>query len=84
MAFPFTRDEVRAHLKDFGLENVSEKKLDEFMADLKRLVKYDEKQQDRGKIFFKYFYLKLESTYFDKFLRSLRNSTCFRGHSSNT
>lgn len=49
MVFPFTRDEVRDHLKDFGLENVSEKKLDEFMDDLKRLVKYDEKQQERLK-----------------------------------
>ena len=45
MVLPFTREEVRGHLKDFGLENVSEEKLDEFMHDLKRLVRYDEKQQ---------------------------------------
>ena len=45
MVFPFSREEVRGQLKDFGLENVSEEKLDEFMHDLKRLVRYDEKQQ---------------------------------------
>ncbi len=45
MVFPFTRDEVRGHLKDLGLKDVSEAKLDEFMHNLKRLVRYDEKQQ---------------------------------------
>ena len=53
MVFSFSREEVRGQLKDFGLENVSEEKLDEFMHDLKRLVKYDEKQQrlrNEGKV----------------------------------
>ena len=41
---PFSRDEVRRHLIDLGYKNVTEEKLDLFVKDLSRLVKYEEKR----------------------------------------
>ena len=41
---PFSRDEVRRHLIDLGYKNVTEEKLDLFVKDLSRLIKYEEKR----------------------------------------
>jgi len=41
----FTREDVIRHLAELGYENVDEAKLDSFCADLKRLIKYEEKKR---------------------------------------
>jgi len=41
----FTREDVIRHLADLGYTNVEEAKLDSFCADLKRLIKYEEKKR---------------------------------------
>jgi len=41
----FTREDVIRHLADLGYTNVEEGKLDSFCADLKRLIKYEEKKR---------------------------------------
>jgi len=40
----FGRDEVKKHLLSLGYTNVTEEQLNEFCKDLKRLVRYEEKQ----------------------------------------
>ena len=42
----FTRQDVRDHLSELGYNNIEEEKLDEFCADLKRLIKYEEKKKN--------------------------------------
>ena len=52
---PFSRDEVRLHLVDLGYKNITEEKLDIFVKDLTRLVKYEERQaklKKKRKFFF--------------------------------
>jgi len=44
-SFPFTSAEVKAHLKDLGYDKVSERQLEEFIRDLRRLIKYEDKQR---------------------------------------
>jgi len=44
----FTRDDVVRHLAELGYNNVDESKLDSFCADLKRLIKYEEKKRRVG------------------------------------
>jgi len=41
----FTREDVIRHLAELGYDNVDEAKLDSFCADLKRLIKYEEKKR---------------------------------------
>ena len=41
----FTREDVVQHLAELGYNNVDEGKLDSFCADLKRLIKYEEKKR---------------------------------------
>ena len=45
----FTKDEVRNHLSELGYANIEDSKLDEFCRDLKRLIKYEEKQKNIGR-----------------------------------
>jgi hypothetical protein len=40
----FTREEVRLHLKELGFENASEAQIDDFVRDLRRLIKHEEKR----------------------------------------
>jgi len=42
--FDFSRVDVMRHLAELGYSNVSETKVDGFMTDLKRLIKYEEKR----------------------------------------
>ena len=44
MVLPLSREDVERHLKSLGYRNVSEEQLDEFIKDLKRLIRYEEKQ----------------------------------------
>ena len=45
MGFPLQREDVERHLKDLGYRNISDEQLDEFVKDLKRLIRYEEKQR---------------------------------------
>ena len=45
----FTRQDVRQHLAELGYANIDDEKLDEFCADLKRLIKYEEKKKNISK-----------------------------------
>ena len=45
----FTRQDVRTHLAELGYANIDDDKLDEFCADLKRLIKYEEKKKNISK-----------------------------------
>jgi len=47
MSIPFSLDEVRKHLKDLGYKTITEEKLDFFIYDLTRLMKYDQKKSQR-------------------------------------
>ena len=42
MPLHFTRDEVQKHLDDLGFKNVNDEQLDQFLRDLRRLIKYEE------------------------------------------
>ena len=44
----FTRDDVRRHLAELGYSNIEESKLNEFCADLRKLIKYEEKKKNIG------------------------------------
>ena len=48
MSLPFSRDEVRGHLTDLGFQAVSEAQLDNFIVDLKRLIRYEEKKKNKA------------------------------------
>ena len=45
----FSKDDVRSHLAELGYSNIDDDKLDEFCADLKRLIKYEEKKKTIGR-----------------------------------
>ena len=49
MPFSFSREEVRRHLVELGYVDVDDDKLEEFYRDLKRLAKYEEKQDRKKK-----------------------------------
>ena len=44
MGFPLSRDDVEKHLKDLGYRNITDDQLNEFIKDLKRLIRFEEKQ----------------------------------------
>ena len=44
MGFPLNKADVDRHLKELGYRNISEEQLDEFIKDLKKLIRYEEKQ----------------------------------------
>jgi len=44
MGFPLSRDDVERHLKDLGYRNITDDQLNEFIKDLKRLIRFEEKQ----------------------------------------
>jgi Asp-tRNA(Asn)/Glu-tRNA(Gln) amidotransferase C subunit len=48
MSIRFTREEVRGHLRDLGFANVSENRLDQFLKDLRRLIKYEEQKKEKN------------------------------------
>ena len=45
MSFSFTKDDVRKHLLSLGYKNLTDEQLQEFCKDLKKLVRYEEKQK---------------------------------------
>ena len=45
MSIPFSKDDVNKHLLDLGYSNITNEQLREFMTDLKRLIRYEEKQK---------------------------------------
>ena len=45
MSLTFSKEDVRKHLLDLGYTNISKEQLKEFMNDLKRLIRYEEKQK---------------------------------------
>ena len=45
MSISFNKDDVHKHLLDLGYSNISGDQLQEFMKDLKRLIRYEEKQK---------------------------------------
>ena len=45
MSLNFSKEDVRKHLLDLGYTNISKEQLKEFMNDLKRLIRYEEKQK---------------------------------------
>ena len=45
MSFSFSKEDVRKHLLDLGYKNITNEQLHEFMNDLKRLIRYEEKQK---------------------------------------
>jgi len=49
MEIKFTVEEIRNHLSELGYKNVPEDKLDTFVSDLKRLIRYEEKRKNLDK-----------------------------------
>jgi len=47
MEFPIDKEEVIRHLEDLGYKNLSDEKVAQFIQDLTRLVKYEEKKTKR-------------------------------------
>ena len=45
MSVPFSKEDVYKHLLDLGYSNITDEQLREFMMDLKRLIRYEEKQR---------------------------------------
>ena len=45
MSLSFSKEDVHKHLQDLGYSNISNDQLREFMTDLKRLIRYEEKQK---------------------------------------
>ena len=45
MSISFNKDDVHKHLLDLGYTNITGDQLQEFMKDLKRLIRYEEKQK---------------------------------------
>ena len=41
----FSRDDVRRHLTELGYSNIEDSKLDEFCIDLRKLIKYEEREK---------------------------------------
>ena len=44
----FSRDDVRRHLTELGYSNIEDSKLDEFCTDLRKLIKFEEKEKKIG------------------------------------
>ena len=44
----FSRDDVRRHLTELGYSNIEDSKLDEFCNDLRKLIKFEEKEKKIG------------------------------------
>lgn len=44
MVLPVSKEDVQKHLRDLGYTNITDIQLDEFMKDLKRLIKYEERK----------------------------------------
>lgn len=49
MAIKFSVEDIRNHLSELGYNNVPEQKLNTFVSDLKRLIRYEEKRRDLDK-----------------------------------
>jgi len=49
MEIKFTVEEIRNHLAELGYQNVPEDKLNTFVSDLKRLIRYEEKRKNLEK-----------------------------------
>jgi len=45
MSFSFTKDDVRQHLLSLGYKNLTDEQLQEFCKDLKKLIRFEEKQK---------------------------------------
>ena len=45
MVFPLQREDVGRHLNELGYKNITEEQLDEFVKDLRRLIRYEDKQK---------------------------------------
>ena len=45
MSVTFSKEDVHKHLLDLGYSNITNEQLREFMTDLKRLIRYEEKQR---------------------------------------
>ena len=45
MSLSFSKEDVHKHLLDLGYSNITNEQLREFMTDLKRLIRYEEKQK---------------------------------------
>ena len=45
MSLSFSKEDVHKHLLDLGYSNITNDQLREFMTDLKRLIRYEEKQK---------------------------------------
>jgi len=45
MSLNFSEDEVRKHLSELGYRNIPEGKLEAFVGDLRRLIKYEERKK---------------------------------------
>ena len=43
------KDDVRRHLKSLGYSNISEEQLVEFIVDLKKFIRYEEKLKQKQK-----------------------------------
>ncbi len=47
MSVSFTASDVRRHLEELGYKDVGEEQMREFMRDLRRLIKHEERQKRR-------------------------------------
>lgn len=45
MSLDFSPEDVQQHLENLGYTNVSEDQLKDFVRDLRRLIRYEEKQK---------------------------------------
>ena len=45
MDLNFSSDEVKKHLHELGYKSIPEGKLESFLADLRRLIKYEERKR---------------------------------------
>ena len=45
MTLNFSPDDVRSHLENLGYKDISEHQLKDFVKDLRRLIRYEEKQK---------------------------------------
>ena len=50
MTLTFSSEDVRNHLESLGYKNISDRQLKDFVKDLKRLIRYEEKQKRLEKL----------------------------------
>ena len=50
MNLDFSSEDVRQHLENLGYNNISEEQLKDFARDLRRLIRYEEKQKKLQKL----------------------------------